>query len=53
MGASVRGDAEDLLERALWTGGSKGHFFERRSNVGDILANDNGGILFYTRHPHK
>jgi hypothetical protein len=42
-----------LLEMALFTGGSKVYFFERRSTVGDILANGSGCTPFSTRHPHE
>ena len=48
LGGSVMGDVWGLLEKAPLTGGSTVHFFERRSNVGDILANDSGCTLFYT-----
>jgi hypothetical protein len=35
-------DVRGLLEKALLTGGAKVHFFERRSNVGDILVTGSG-----------
>jgi hypothetical protein len=47
------GAAGGLCAKALLTGGSTVHFFERRSNVGDILATSSGCTLFYTRHPHE
>ena len=55
IGDGVRNRIGDSkwIRKALSMDGSNGVFFERRSNVSDILASDSGCTRFATRCPHE